>query len=73
VEGLVSLPPFGRPLVRVILDDERRIGGYRIAHRAIWTADGAPLADEHTLAACPLDRDLPAAAFVAPAALPACP
>jgi hypothetical protein len=73
VEGPVSLPPFGRPVVRVVLGDERRVGGYRVAYRASWTADGAPLAEERTLAACPLARDLSAAAFLAPATLPTCP
>jgi hypothetical protein len=73
VEGPVSLPPFGRPLMRVVLDDQRRVGGYRLAYRATWTADGAPLADERTLAACALDHELPATAFVVPATLPTCP
>jgi hypothetical protein len=73
VEGPVALPPFGRPVVRVVLGDQRRVGPYRLAYRATWTADGAPLADETTLAACPLARDPSAAAFGAPARLPVCP
>ena len=73
VEGPVLLPPFERHAVRALLDDHRRVGGYTLAYHTRWMADGQPLADERTLAACPLARQLPATAFASPARLPTCP
>jgi hypothetical protein len=73
VEGPIELPPFGRGTLRVVQSDHRRIGAYRIPHRATWTLDGAPLADEHTRRACALSRALPASSFATPATLPRCP
>jgi hypothetical protein len=73
VEGPVTLPPFGRPVLRATLADYRTVDGTPLPQRTSWTLDGAPLADERTRAACLVSPGVPAAAFRAPATLPACP
>lgn len=72
VEGPVALAPFGRPVLRVVLADYRRVDGHQVPHRASWTLDGAPLAEERTRAVCVVSPSLTAAAFRTPATLPEC-
>jgi hypothetical protein len=73
VEGPIDLPPFARGELTVGYDDERRVDGLWLAHRASYVLDGVPLAEERTIAACALPGGLGVATFASPAALPSCP
>jgi hypothetical protein len=72
VDGSVVLPPAGEGHLEARLSDFRATGRWRLPYRVDYAFRGEPLASEETLAACPDPPDLDAAAFAAPARLPAC-
>jgi len=72
VEGPFVVEPVGRGRVRAAFSDFRRVGRWFLPHRAAWTHDGRPLAEERVLRLCPEPPGLDPAAFARPDRLPAC-
>ncbi len=70
--GPLALPPLGRGTISARFADFRRAGSWLLPWTTDYTFDGAPLATEHTLAACPDDPALTPESFRRPAAIPDC-
>jgi hypothetical protein len=71
-EGPLALPPLGRGTVSARFADFRRTGTWLLPWTTDYAFDGAPLATERTVTACPDDPALTPESFRRPAAIPDC-